>query len=135
MLFWIWIILLVVGIALFTADMYSRFDFEKLGMILSSIGFMGTFIAGLVLIGCHINVDGLVAENHVRYDMLVYQYENDIYENDNDLGKRELMKDIQDWNEDLASNRHAQNDFWVGIFHPDIFDQFEFIELKENTNA
>ena len=46
------------------------------------------------------------------------------------IGKKELMSEIQKWNEDLARHKALQNDFWVGIFIPDIFDQFEFIELK-----
>ena len=57
-------------------------------------------------------------------------YDSYIYDNDNDLGKRDLMEDIQKWTEDLAYNRKAQDDFWVGIFYPNVYDQFEFIELK-----
>ena len=39
------------------------------------------------------------------------------------------MTDIQDWNEDLAKYREIQDDFWIGIYIPNVYDQFEFIEL------
>lgn len=78
----------------------------------------------------HLGAKGDVAQYTVRYENLVYQYENNIYENDNDLGKRDLITDIQAWNEALAWHKSMQNDFWIGIYIPDIYDQFKYIELK-----
>lgn len=91
------------------------------------------FIAMVIMTICIIvnnsGISGLIAANQQRYDSLVYQLENDLYDNDNDLGKKELYNQIQAWNEDLAKGKALQHDIWVGIFWPDIYDQFEFIEL------
>ena len=81
------------------------------------------------LIGTYISVDAYVESCNARYDMLTYQWENQLYENDNDIGKYQLVEKIQDWNEDLAYRKEIQDDFWVGIFYPNIYDQFEFIKL------
>lgn len=125
MLFWIWAILIIVGflIAMFT-------DETEVGAGISIFGFCCLIIAGIFLICSHVGVNGRVARLQTRYDSLVYQYENDIYDNDNDLGKRDLMEDIQKWNENLAANQKNQHDFWIGIYIPNIYDQFECIELK-----
>ena len=101
-------------------------DRSWLFLAIAFLSFLVSVIMLVVIIVNNTNVDAYVAEN----EMLVYQYENDIYDNDNDLGKRDLMEDIQKWNEDLAYRRKAQDDFWVGIFYPNVHDQFEFIELK-----
>ena len=62
--------------------------------------------------------------------MLVYQYDNNFYNNDNEVGKYELVKSIQEWNEDLAYKKRLQRNFWIGIYYPNIYDQFEFISLE-----
>ena len=130
MIFWLVVLSIVVFLGL-AVYMEKRFyDYSGLFVVIALISFIVAVIMLIVIIVNHTNVDAYVAENQMRYEMLVYQYEHDIYNNDNDLGKRDLMEDIQEWNEDLAYRRKAQDDFWVGIFYPNVHDQFEFIELK-----
>lgn len=130
MLFWLVVLSIVIclGLAVYLEKRFC--DYSGPFLVIAIIGFIVVIIMLIVIIIENTNVDAYVAENQMRYEMLVYQYENDIYDNDNDLGKRDLMEDIQEWNEDLAYYREAQDDFWVGIFHPNVYDQFEFIELK-----
>jgi hypothetical protein len=88
-------------------------------------------IMSIFIIEAHINVEADIAANEQIYASLVYQYENDIYDNDDDvIGKKQLYDQIQEWNMDLAKYKAKEKDFWVGIFYPNIFDQFEFIEYK-----
>ena len=125
MLFWIWVILFIAGFLIALID-----GWEDFGAGTSAFSVFCLFVAGIVLIFCHIGVNGRVAKLEARYDALVYQYENNIYDNDNDLGKRELMEDIRNWNEGLAWNKRMQRDFWIGIYIPDIYNQFESIKLE-----
>lgn len=133
MLFWLVVIALVLFtvIALLTNNKWECDSVYVLSTLLAICAAVAIVIMLVVICVTHFGADGYVAKMNQRYDMLVYQYENDIYDNDNDLGKRELMSDIQSWNEDLARYKEVQDDFWIGIFTPNVYDQFEFIELKE----
>ena len=65
-----------------------------------------------------------------EFNSLRYQMENDIYDNDNDRGKKELYSEVTDWNEMVVRGKLLQNDKWVGIFYPDIYDYLEYIDLE-----
>ena len=135
MLFWIWIILIVAGIiGWIVCNRFDDFgDFIWTYAVPLVVGCIGAFVAGFVLILTYAGLSGQVVKNQTRYDMLVYQYENNVYENDNDLGKRELIEDIQKWNEDVAYYKAVDKDFWIGVFIPKEYTQFEFIELSEDN--
>lgn len=90
-----------------------------------------TLLVMVVVIACnYFGVPGYIASTKQTYDSLTYQLENDIYDNDNDIGKKELYDDIQEYNETIAKRKVLQDDFWLGVFYPDIYDQFELIEFK-----
>lgn len=127
MLFWL-ILFLTIGSIVWWVLTYDEWSIAA--PIVSVVMIVVLLISLCVFSVQHGGVDGFIAKNTKRYEMLVYQYENDVYDNDNDLGKRELMTDIQAWNEDLTWYKSMQNNFWIGIYIPDIFEQFAFIELK-----
>lgn len=90
-----------------------------------------TLLVMVVVIACnYFGVPGYIASTNQTYDSLTYQLENNIYDNDNDIGKKELYDDIQEYNETIAKRKVLQDDFWLGVFYPDIYDQFELIEFK-----
>lgn len=132
MLFWLFVAIVIIGaVCMYLYENTNIGEWAHyVGLIILAVGIIAVLISLVVFSTSYIGVDAYIAENNMRYDSLVYQYENDLYDNDNDLGKKELMKEIQDWNEDLAYYRAIQDDFWVGIYVPDVFNQFNFIELK-----
>lgn len=132
MIFWITLIAFVVFLvlAIIFADSW---DFDWICMFSAVLTFVSGFSAAIMLIVIIVNnvgVEANIEANKQRYDSLVYQAENNLYENDNDLGKKELANQIQKWNEYLSSGKALQNDFWVGIFIPDIYGEFEFIPMS-----
>lgn len=129
MIFWITLGVLVLGvIGLMLIDEWSDW-YPAVGGVVGVSGAV-MFIMVLILIAQYAGNGPYVERLHVRYETLTYQYENNFYDNDNDVGKYELMQDIRDWNEDLAARKASQRNFWYGIFVPDIYDQFEFIALE-----
>lgn len=126
MIFWITLGVLI-GAGIWTACSSYYEDTPRYLVVL----FASVLVIMLILLGIeYVGADQYVESMNVRYETLTYQYENNFYDNDNDVGKYELMQDIREWNEDLAANKVKQHNFWYGIFVPDIYDQFEFIELK-----
>ena len=131
MIFWITLIAVVVFTVL-AIVFFDSWDFEWVSMlstIFSAIAGIAFVVMLIVVIVNNVGVEASIEANKQRYESLIYQAENNLYENDNDLGKKELVNQIQEWNENLARGKALQNDFWVGIFYADIYDEFNFIPM------
>lgn len=114
-------------------DSYSDF-LNILGIlcgIFAVLSFIAFVIFGFWALVENVGVEGSVAAMAERYESLKYQAENNIYDNDNDIGKRELVTEIQKWNEDLATGKTLYDNFWVGIFYPKaLYENFEPISMS-----
>lgn len=134
MIFWLFIICLVVGVICIIVanliDVHTRYDvdwFIACGCVLTGVATFAVIICTGIIIAQYSTADAYVASNHEKYESLTYQLENDLYDNDNDIGKKALYDEIREWNEDLAYYQSVQDSFWLGIFYPNVFDEFEFI--------
>lgn len=131
--------IIVFSIAVFIASIIVIHKFLDEDGILGLFGIIGIITlllsdlsSAIMITSALINnagARGSIGAYKERYESLMYQLENNLYDNDNDLGKKELYNQIQEWNEDLARGKVMQNDFWFGVFYPDIYDYFEFIDI------
>ena len=134
MLFWIFVGIFVVALVMVIVCYYLDCDVGVgLTEILTVISGIAIVVSIAIMANSYIHADANVAKYQKRYESLTYQYENDFYNNDNDIGKYELVSQIEYWNTDLAYRKTIQRDFWLGIYYPNIYDQFEFIKLDKEV--
>ena len=134
MLFWIFVGIFVVSLVGVTVCYYLDCDVGVgLTAILTGISGIAIVVSIAIMADRYSHADADVAKYQKRYESLTYQYENDFYNNDNDVGKYELVSQIEYWNTDLAYRKTIQRDFWLGIYYPNIYDQFEFIKLDKEV--
>lgn len=128
MLFFIFIALFAISVLaiIYTDEMSGWHLLATIAVVLTLIALL---ISTIGLVSAYIGADASVAKWETHYESLTYQLENNLYDNDNDIGKKELMDEIREWNEDLAYCKEIQRNFWVGIYYPNIYDNLEFIPL------
>lgn len=129
MLFFIFVAIFVIGVlATIFIDEWS--DLHLAAECVLVVGIFLIAISAVIFAVNYIGADASVARWERQYESLTYQLENNLYDNDNDIGKKELMNEIREWNEDLAYHKEIQRNFWVGIYHPNVYDNLEFIPLS-----
>ena len=96
-------------------------------LVIAAVGFLACIIAHGVIF---LSADGTAAALQARYDTLMYQVEHHLYEDEvMSVSMRDFMKEITEWNTELATNQALQNNIWVSIFYPNIYNNFNFITL------
>ena len=95
---WFWLtLILAIGLTIGAICMWRYDEYSDWTMALnvfSPIAILVVLVMGVFIIHAHSTTDAYIAKNEQRYNSLVYQLENDLYENDNDLGKKELYNQI-----------------------------------------
>lgn len=148
MLFWLTLIVTVVGFGIFAFGewcdecidykeaeksklrhwLYMNYsEIESVGCIVCGIGFIVLVIMIVFLLGGHIGCGAEVAEMNEQYKGITYKVESGACRDELGLLSKEVIDEVQEWNEDIVYYQNVQDDFWIGIFVPNIYDQFETI--------
>lgn len=133
MIFWIFVIATVVGVVLLFAGYYFRIDSFALGVSASITSLVSGIIAVIMLIiiiSSNLGAQGTKLSNQQTYDSLIYKSQTQSIRDEFGVVNKEYIDEVQAWNEDIAKYKNWQRDFWIGIFVPNIYDEFETIDLS-----
>ena len=136
MVLWISIFVAVICFVIFIISS-NKYDgawdaINLISLLLSITTFVLSIALGGISIVARAGADAYLASMQEKRSALVYQLENDIYDNDNDLGKKELYSEITEYNCDVAEGKIKQNNIWVYNLYCNVYDDLELIEFPEN---
>lgn len=112
----------------------EKWDAEGLLLVSCTVAVFATLtfiVSGAVSIFIYSGADATYAEYQAERKSLVYQLENNLYDNDNDLGKKELYDQITEYNKDIVSGRKFHDRLMTRCFYPDIYDDLELIDFDK----
>lgn len=152
MIFWIFVILMVLGIAVIasTIKISGKYGYheEKNTKFVNFVHYNDEpiyWISGItavisgIVIACMLipiiiaqtQANGLRASNEQRYNALVYKAQTEAIRDEFGIVNKEYIDEVQAWNEDLAKYQSYSHNFWIGIFYPKrAYDGFGIIDLQ-----
>lgn len=126
MLFWITLVVFIISVVFF-----AIYNDEIIWFISGVTTGIVLLVMIVVMITNYIPIDSFVASNQERYNALIFKLENEEVRDEFGLINKSLIDQVQHWNEDLTYNQKIEKNFWVGIFYPNVCDQFETIDYTK----
>lgn len=83
-----------------------------------------------VAVAARIGIAGTIRAKEEEYKALIFKVQSEAVRDEFGLLNKEFIDEIQEWNKDIAAGQEWQDDFWIGIFYPPIYDKFETINLE-----
>ena len=135
MVLWISIAIAIISVILFAMSFNKSSDFwdviNFISLALAILFGASSAILGAIAVSESVGSESYLASMQEKRSALVYQLENDLYNNDNDLGKKELYSEITEYNCDVAEGKIMQDNIWVYNLYADVYDELELIEFPE----
>lgn len=110
----------------------SSRDFFFLASILFAFSLIATASLCVMIIvaaGSNLTANADKLKLQEQYNSLIYKVENEKYRDEFGLVNKEVIDEIQEWNENCTYYQALEKDFWIGVFYPNIFHEFEVINL------
>lgn len=135
MILWISIFVTVICLVIFIISNSKCNDtwdiIGAISLVFAITAFVLSAALGGVSIVAKAGADAYLASMQEKRSALVYQLENNLYDNDNDLGKKELYSEITEYNCDVANGKIKQDNIWFYNLYCNVYDELELIEFPE----
>ena len=125
MLFWIFVILFIIGLVIMKTDCV-----EYLGELLAVIGGIAVVTSLIIITLEYTTIDSYLEANREIYKAITYKVESDACKDELGLLSKDVIDEIQEWNKDVRYYQNIQDNFWIGIFYPNVYDEFETIDYE-----
>ena len=135
----IYILAAVIILAGIIGLVLMKIEFDDAAITLWTLGVIILFILGIigiVIFLTHQSMEADCAGMKETYTSLQYQVDNHMYNNTNEVGKKELFDQITEWNRSLKKVKILSKNKWFSVFYPIDYEQFDYIsyELIEEVN-
>ena len=135
MILWISIAITIISVIVLIIS-FNKFSnlwdvITSISIVLTVLFFIISAVLGVIAISASVGSESYLASMQEKRNVLVYQLENDLYDNDNDIGKKELYSEIIEYNCDVAKGKIMQDNIWVYNLYSDVYDDLELIEFDE----
>lgn len=132
MLFWMFLIITIVlvTIAILSTHFYWSDLIDVTCVLLGAASFLTVMVMLFIILVENIGAAGTQAALQEDYKAIKYKLETEAARDEFGLLNKEIVDEVQDWNSAISRGKALQKDLWLGIFYPNIYDDFETIELN-----
>lgn len=142
MIFWISLILLVTGVAALIANAIGesvswKYENSSLcvcalifGTLASIFGGFLVLILGFVLVVNLTTATATKQANVEKYKALTYKLESEACRDQFGLLNKEIIDEVQRWNVKVTYYKAMEDNFWVGIYYPDVYGDLGTIDYE-----
>lgn len=142
MIFWLSVIVFAVGVVMLIANGIGRhlsYEYEYsnvseliliFGVAISFIGAVYLLIAGLLLAMSQTTITATRQANGEKYKALTYKLESDTCRDQFGLLNKEIVDEVQYWNVKVTYYKSMEDNFWVGIYYPDVYGDLGTIDYE-----
>lgn len=142
MLFWLFVIVGLIGVGLGVVGSmnwnsekhhflwYHDDTIQGTGWVIMAVALVAIVISLLCICGNFIGIDADIAKYNEKYEALTYKMESGACRDEFGLLSKEVIDEIQYWNTDVVYRQNIQDDFWLGVYYPNVYNQFKTIDYE-----
>lgn len=104
---------------------------QPIVIVLAFIGIIGTCVSLFVMIGMNADAAAQKAKLNETYTAIEYKITSGACRDELGLLTKEVIDEAQEYNEIISYYKTMQDSFWLGIYVPDIYNDFELIDYTQ----